>query len=176
MREYANDGNKYLLPVKIKLFTPIVILEKLFVFAMLSGFIAVLALFVIRQGFNNITHKDILVCVGVFLIFAIIFIIGSHSAHILVDDEKLQHKSIGGTKTIYWSEIDELQVKVEDIYSGMTRGVRHSQGKNIELEFYKINNKQSKHFISCFKGSNINPEMLKSSILYAYNKYKGLIL
>ncbi|MBO5944251.1 MAG: hypothetical protein J6Q50_03015 [Clostridia bacterium] len=176
MREYANDGNKYLLPVKIKLFTPIVILEKLFVFAMLGGFIAVLALFVIRQGFNNITNKDILVCVGVFLIFAIIFIIGSHSAHILVDDEKLQHKSIGGTKTIYWSEIDELQISIQDIYSGMTRGIKHSQGKSIELEFYKMNNKQSKYFISCFKGTNINPDMLKNSILYTYGKYKGVDL
>ena len=94
----------------------------------------------------------------------------------MVDDEKFQHKSIGGTKTIYWSEIDELQISIQDIYSGMTRGIKHSQGKSIELEFNKVNNKQSKYFISCFKGTNINPDMLKNSILYTYGKYKGVDL
>ncbi len=171
MRNYENDGSKYLLPAKIKLFTPVVIIEKLFLFAILDALIAVLSLFAIRQGFENITQSDIVVCVFLFLIFAIIFIVVSHSAQILIDDEKIQHKSLGGMKTIYWSEIDELQVNIQDIYSGMTRGIKHSEGKSIELEFYKTNNKQSKYYISCFRGSNINADMLKNSIWYAYNKY-----
>ena len=171
MREYANDGNKYLLPAKIKLFTPIVIFEKLIIFAVLGSLIAILSLLIVRQGFENITQIDILICVLLFLIFTIVFIAVSHSSHILIDDEKIQHKSLGGTKTIYWSEIDDLQINIQDVYSGMTRGIRHSEGKSIELKFYKMNNKQSKYYISCFRGAHINPDMLKNSIRYAYSKY-----
>lgn len=170
MRNYEHDDDKYLLPLKMKLFPPFVVFEKSYFYFILSGLLSVLFLFCIRQGFSNITSTDILICALVLSVLIFTYIIIASSSYIIIDEEKLEHKNFFKKTTIYWNEVYHLNINVQEIFTGMTRGIKHTSGKIIEITFDDADKKQHTHFIECFNKSGINAEMLGNTIQCAYNK------
>ncbi len=168
MKTYKNDGEKYLLPLKMKLFTPFVIFEKSYLYFILGGLLSVLFLFAIKQGFANITSTDIIICILILLLLISAYIIIASSSYIIVDEEKLEHKNFFKKTTIYWNDIYNLNINIQENFTGMTRGIKHTSGKTIEITFDDVDKKQRTHFIECFRRSDINAEMLKSTIQYTH--------
>ena len=169
MRNYEHDDDKYLLPLKMKLFPPFVIFEKSYFYFILGGLLSVLFLFAIKQGFANITSTDVLICLLVLLLLITVYIIIASSSYIIIDEEKLEHKNFFKKTTIYWNDIYNLNINIQENFTGMTRGIKHTSGKTIEITFDDADKKQRTHFIDCFRRSGINAEMLKNTIQYTYN-------
>ena len=92
MRNHEHDNDKYLLPLKMQLFTPFVIFEKSYTYLIFAGLISVLFLFCIKQGFSNITSTDISICVLILLVSISAYIIIASSSYLIIDEEKFQHK------------------------------------------------------------------------------------
>ena len=170
MKTYKNDGKKYLLPLKIKLLTPYVIFEKSFLYFFLGGLLSILFLFSVRQGFANITSTDILICVLVLLALIFTYGIIASSSYIIIDEEKLEHKNLLKKTTIYWNDVCTLNIDIQENFTGMTRGIKHTSGKTIEITFNDAENNKHTHFIDCFHKSGINTEMLENTIQCTYNK------
>ncbi len=169
MKTYKNDGEKYLMPLKMQLFTPFVIFEKSYFYFILCGLLSVLFLFCIRQGFANITPTDILICVLILLALIFAYVIVASSSYIVIDGEKLEHKNFFKKTTIYWNDIHNLNINSQEIFTGMTRGIKHTSGKTIEITFDDADKKQLTHCIECFNKSGISAEMLGNTIQCAYN-------
>ncbi len=170
MKRYENDGEKYLLPLKMRLLSPYVVFEKSYVYFFLGGLLSVLFLFSIRQGFANISSTDILICVLILLALIFAYVIVASSSYIIIDDEKIEHKNFFKTTTIYWNNIYNLSINIDENFTGMTRGIKHTSGKIIEITFDDTENNQITHCIECFNKSGISAEMLGNTIQGAYNK------
>lgn len=169
MRSYEHNDDKYLLPLKMKLFPPFVVFEKSYFYFILGGLLSVLFLFAIKQGFANITSTDILICILILLVLISAYIIIASSSYIIINEEKLEHKNFFKKTTIYWNDICNLNINIQENFTGMTRGIKHTSGKTIEITFDDAGKKQRTHFIECFHKSGINAEMLKNTIQYTYN-------
>lgn len=170
MKTYKNDGGKYLLPLKMQPFTPFVIFEKSYTYFILGGLLSVLFLFAIKQGFANITSTDILICVLILLVLISAYIIIASSSYIIIDEKRLEHKNLFKKTTIYWNDIYNLKINIQENFTGMTRGIKHTSSKTIEITFDDADKKQLTHFIECFHKSGISAEVLGNTIQFIYNK------